>query len=108
MRHGRRSTTKRPFVGRAVREGVPDRPHQGAQNVAGLGHKVQSDVREATQLTQLNLNLDELRYWLIKQALIQPLQSPPGVIYRLAQNNNWVGSYESGSAPAQVISFPKQ
>jgi CubicO group peptidase (beta-lactamase class C family) len=27
---------------------------------------------------QLDLNLDELRYWLIKQALAQPLQSPPG------------------------------
>jgi CubicO group peptidase (beta-lactamase class C family) len=28
--------------------------------------------------TQLDPNLDELRYWLIKQALIQPLQSAPG------------------------------
>ena len=34
--------------------------------------------RLALSFTQLNLNLDELRYWLIKQALTQPLQSPPG------------------------------
>ena len=34
--------------------------------------------RLALSFTQLDLNLDELRYWLIKQALIQPLQSPPG------------------------------
>jgi hypothetical protein len=33
--------------------------------------------RLALSFTQLDLNLDELRYWLIKQALIQPLQSPP-------------------------------
>jgi CubicO group peptidase (beta-lactamase class C family) len=32
----------------------------------------------ALSFTQLDLNLDELRYRLIKQALIQPLQSPPG------------------------------
>ncbi len=31
--------------------------------------------RLALSLTQLDLNLDELRYWLIKQALMQPLQS---------------------------------
>jgi hypothetical protein len=29
----------------------------------------------APSFTQLDLNLDELRYWLIKQALIQPLQT---------------------------------
>ncbi len=34
---------------------------------------------------QLDLNLDELRYWLIKQALAQPLQSPPG--QRFAYSN---------------------
>jgi CubicO group peptidase (beta-lactamase class C family) len=28
--------------------------------------------------TQLELNLDELRYWLLKELLPQPLQSPPG------------------------------
>jgi hypothetical protein len=33
--------------------------------------------RLALSFTQLDLNLDELRYWLIKQALTQPLQSPP-------------------------------
>jgi CubicO group peptidase (beta-lactamase class C family) len=34
--------------------------------------------RLALSFTQLDLNLDELRCWLIKQTLIQPLQSPPG------------------------------
>jgi CubicO group peptidase (beta-lactamase class C family) len=34
--------------------------------------------RLAPSFTQLDLILDELNHWLIKQVLIQPLQSPPG------------------------------
>jgi len=34
---------------------------------------------------QSELNLDELRYWLVKEALTQPLQSPPG--QRFAYSN---------------------
>jgi CubicO group peptidase (beta-lactamase class C family) len=37
-----------------------------------------SDKLLALSFAQLDLNLDELRYWLIKQTLTQPLQSPPG------------------------------
>jgi len=37
-----------------------------------------------------------------------PLQSPVGVTYHLAQNDDWVGSYKAGTAPTQVISFPRQ
>jgi CubicO group peptidase (beta-lactamase class C family) len=39
----------------------------------------------AQSFVQLDLNLDELRYWLIKQVLAQPLQSPPG--QRFAYSN---------------------
>jgi CubicO group peptidase (beta-lactamase class C family) len=48
---------------------------------AGIERKgrafVLSFPRLALSFVQLDLNLDELRYRLIKQALTQPLQSPP-------------------------------
>jgi hypothetical protein len=34
--------------------------------------------RLAPSFTQLDVNPSKLRYWLIKQALVQPLQSSPG------------------------------
>lgn len=37
-----------------------------------------------------------------------PLQSPAGLMYRLAQNEQWVGVYRVGSEATQVISFPKK
>jgi len=47
-------------------------------HTSGIPDNDALDKLLAQSFTQLDLNLDELRYWLIERALAQPLQSPPG------------------------------
>jgi CubicO group peptidase (beta-lactamase class C family) len=68
-----------PELAGTIREEVKTvRVDQLLSHTSGILDNDALDKLLAQSFSQLDLNLDELRYWLIKHALAQPLQSPPG------------------------------
>jgi CubicO group peptidase (beta-lactamase class C family) len=68
-----------PELAGTIREEVKSvQVDQLLSHTSGILDNDALDKLLAQSFSQLDLNLDELRYWLIKHALAQPLQSPPG------------------------------